>query len=403
MVQLPAVNTPQFSWCRTKLPNHPQPVPPIFQPEVPARGSRLGGTSPPARDHGRRKRGQGDRRPEARPASCGLVPRTHRLRRAADSRTCQSHLTAPTTSSSRYQTEAARHGMFDDRASERSDQAWATTHRGVIGCAAGVVRSRRGAPAPKAMSPPLPPSGEQIEITHGDQRAWIVEVGGALRAYRADGHDVLDGYEADERCTDARGQALIPWPNRLRNGSYRFGDEEHQLPLSEPARRNAIHGLVRWSSFTVDVREPDRVTMRNVLYPRDGYPFTLLVAIDYALSRGGTHGDDHRNEPGRAAMSVRGGCAPLRNVGTPLIDAAIAAGAGPRATARRRARHPDRCRAHRGQRARLQDGSRDRRDHTRHRIHRPRARIRRPRRGRDLQLRATTSLSRSGSTSRTGT
>ena len=36
MVQLPALNTPQFGWCRTKLPNHPQPVPPIYQPEVAA-------------------------------------------------------------------------------------------------------------------------------------------------------------------------------------------------------------------------------------------------------------------------------------------------------------------------------------------------------------------------------
>src|SRR6266702_8174613 len=36
MVQLPAVNTPQFNWCRTKLPNHPRPVPPIYQPEVAA-------------------------------------------------------------------------------------------------------------------------------------------------------------------------------------------------------------------------------------------------------------------------------------------------------------------------------------------------------------------------------
>lgn len=36
MVQLPAVNTPQFEWCRTKLPNHPMPVPPIYQPEVAA-------------------------------------------------------------------------------------------------------------------------------------------------------------------------------------------------------------------------------------------------------------------------------------------------------------------------------------------------------------------------------
>ena len=37
MVQLPAVNTPQFDWCRTHLPRHPQPVPPIFDPGVPAR------------------------------------------------------------------------------------------------------------------------------------------------------------------------------------------------------------------------------------------------------------------------------------------------------------------------------------------------------------------------------
>jgi len=36
MVQMPALNTPQFDWCRTRLPRHPQPVPPIFQPEVAA-------------------------------------------------------------------------------------------------------------------------------------------------------------------------------------------------------------------------------------------------------------------------------------------------------------------------------------------------------------------------------
>ena len=36
MVQLPAMNTPQFTWCRSRMPRHPQPVPPIFQPEVAA-------------------------------------------------------------------------------------------------------------------------------------------------------------------------------------------------------------------------------------------------------------------------------------------------------------------------------------------------------------------------------
>ncbi len=36
MVHLPAVNTPQFDWCETTLDRHPQPVPPIYQPELPA-------------------------------------------------------------------------------------------------------------------------------------------------------------------------------------------------------------------------------------------------------------------------------------------------------------------------------------------------------------------------------
>ncbi len=46
MVQLPAVNTPQFDWCRTRLPNQPQPVPPIYQPEVIARAvAEIVGTS----------------------------------------------------------------------------------------------------------------------------------------------------------------------------------------------------------------------------------------------------------------------------------------------------------------------------------------------------------------------
>jgi NAD(P)-dependent dehydrogenase (short-subunit alcohol dehydrogenase family) len=49
VVQMPAVNTPQFSWVRSKLPRHPQPVPPIYQPEVAARGIVF------AADHPRRK------------------------------------------------------------------------------------------------------------------------------------------------------------------------------------------------------------------------------------------------------------------------------------------------------------------------------------------------------------
>ena len=49
VVQMPAVNTPQFSWVRSRMPRHPQPVPPIYQPELAARGIAY------AADHPRRR------------------------------------------------------------------------------------------------------------------------------------------------------------------------------------------------------------------------------------------------------------------------------------------------------------------------------------------------------------
>ena len=51
MVQLPAVNTPQFDWVLNKLPHHPQPVPPIYQPEVIADGITYAAAHPQRREY----------------------------------------------------------------------------------------------------------------------------------------------------------------------------------------------------------------------------------------------------------------------------------------------------------------------------------------------------------------
>ncbi|MCV2396238.1 SDR family oxidoreductase [Actinotalea sp. M2MS4P-6] len=51
MVHLPAVNTPQFSWVLSRLPRHPQPVPPIFQPEVAARAIVAAAANPRRREY----------------------------------------------------------------------------------------------------------------------------------------------------------------------------------------------------------------------------------------------------------------------------------------------------------------------------------------------------------------
>ena len=51
MVQMPAVNTPQFSWVLSRLPHHAQPVPPIYQPEFAARGVLYAADHPKRREY----------------------------------------------------------------------------------------------------------------------------------------------------------------------------------------------------------------------------------------------------------------------------------------------------------------------------------------------------------------
>lgn len=164
------------------------------------------------------------------------------------------------------------------------------------------------------------PSGKQFELHHGDQRAVVVEVGGALRSYAVEGQELLDGYSAQERCTSARGQSLIPWPNRLRDGRYRFEGEEHQLPLTEPAKQNAIHGLVRWASWSAASWVEDRVSMQHLLYPQSGWPFSLALEIEYSLAGDGLTVRSSACNLSTGACPYGAGAHPYLTLGTDRID-----------------------------------------------------------------------------------
>ena len=76
---------------------------------------------------------------------------------------------------------------------------------------------------------------------------------------------------------------MRPWPNRLADGSYRFGGVDYQVAITEPDKCNAIHGLLRWRCWQVMRQDSNRVTMGTRLYPLTGYPFLLDVAVDYVL------------------------------------------------------------------------------------------------------------------------
>ena len=93
------------------------------------------------------------------------------------------------------------------------------------------------------------PSGAQYRIRHGEHAATITEVGAALREYAVGGRDVVHPFAEDALPPAGNGAVLVPWPNRLRDGQYTYEGVDYQLPLNEPGRRTALHGLASWQRW----------------------------------------------------------------------------------------------------------------------------------------------------------
>ncbi|MFZ1887480.1 MAG: SDR family oxidoreductase [Candidatus Binataceae bacterium] len=136
-VMLPAMNTPQFSWCRTRLPRHPQPVPPIFQPEVAARAIVW------AANHKRREVYVGWPTVEAIYAQ-DIAPSfadRYLAKHAFDGQQTSERVSPnrPDNLFEPVQGEYSAHGMFDDRAKDFSVQSFMnrksislTSHRSLV-------------------------------------------------------------------------------------------------------------------------------------------------------------------------------------------------------------------------------------------------------------------------------
>ncbi|MCR6490567.1 SDR family oxidoreductase [Amycolatopsis sp. OK19-0408] len=140
MVQMPAVNTPQFSWVLSKLPDHAQPVPPIYQPEVAARAVVH------AADHPRRREywvgGSTVGTLAANAVAPGILDRY--LARTGY-RSQQTGAAKPAGQPANLWQPADRardfgaHGEFDDKATPRSLQLWASRHHGLLAAAGGAL------------------------------------------------------------------------------------------------------------------------------------------------------------------------------------------------------------------------------------------------------------------------
>jgi aldose 1-epimerase len=132
-----------------------------------------------------------------------------------------------------------------------------------------------------------PPTGEQYEIVSGTHRAVVTEVGATLRSFTVEGRDVVRGFEVQDQISGGRGQNLLPWPNRIRDGRYIFNGVAQQLALTEPARHNAIHGLARYMPWVLIDKQPDAVSNRMRVYPQPGWPGVLEAIITHRVSDDG--------------------------------------------------------------------------------------------------------------------
>ena len=130
----------------------------------------------------------------------------------------------------------------------------------------------------------IAPTGQQWHLRVGSDELVVVEVGGGLRTWTRDGIHVVAGYAESERCSAGRGQQLIPWPNRIRDGRYSRDGVDHQLALTEVDRHNAIHGLVRWAPWHLVARTDTSLTVGHRLFPQPGWDWHLETRTTYALA-----------------------------------------------------------------------------------------------------------------------
>lgn len=138
MVHMPALNTPQFSWNKSRLPRQPQPVPPIFQPEIAAEAIYY------AAHHRRRELSVGFPTVQAiwgEKVAPGLLD--YYLGRTGYDAQQTDEPIDPNRPDNLWEPVAGdhgAHGIFDARSSSFSPQLWANTHRSLLAVAgAGVA------------------------------------------------------------------------------------------------------------------------------------------------------------------------------------------------------------------------------------------------------------------------
>ncbi|WP_052284173.1 aldose-1-epimerase [Kluyvera genomosp. 1] len=127
-------------------------------------------------------------------------------------------------------------------------------------------------------------SGSTVALNAGDYQAKIVTVGAGMASLTHRGRHVVIPHRPEEMPLAHLGKVLIPWPNRITDGSYQHDGKTLQPAINDRAGNTAIHGLLAWVNWQIVEQSPTSVTLSAFLPPSYGYPFMLSSEVTYQLS-----------------------------------------------------------------------------------------------------------------------
>ncbi|MFC0265375.1 aldose 1-epimerase family protein [Alloscardovia macacae] len=127
-------------------------------------------------------------------------------------------------------------------------------------------------------------AGNEYTIHAGSYTAVVTEQGAALERFEWNGTPVTVPFNPNEPVHACNGQILLPYPNRIEDGTYEFEGQTYQFPIDEHERHNSIHGLGYRSAWKLESLT-DRSVSLSWRTPRlAAYPFDLFVTATYTLT-----------------------------------------------------------------------------------------------------------------------
>lgn len=164
------------------------------------------------------------------------------------------------------------------------------------------------------------PTGDQLFLEAGGTRAVVGTIAAVLRSLEVDGVALTEPVPSGSAPAFGDGIVLAPWPNRVRDGRWLLDGAPQQLDLTEPARGNALHGLLTTADYVVREQGPGHAVLGALIPPQHGWPFLLDSWVRYEVVADGivvTHGARNLSDR-RAPFAV--GTHPFLRVGDVPVE-----------------------------------------------------------------------------------